>query len=154
MKIRTIFLAVAVFTCFSIFESCKKDKNGSESKTSTYNATESHNVGESCMECHNPGGPNDLWFTLAGTVYKPDGTSLNPNSTVYLYTATAGGGSVILTLPADGKANFYTTGSISFGTGLFPAVKSSSGQIRYMAASVVTGNCNSCHNSSKRIMVN
>jgi hypothetical protein len=148
-----IFFAGLIFINYGLL-SCKKEEAGTGSKTSVNNGTESHNVGESCMSCHNTDGSNEYWWIVAGTVYKPDNTSLNPNSTVYLYKEANGGGTVVLTLPADAKGNFYTTGSVSFGTGLFPAVKSSSGQIRFMGSSITQGNCNGCHTSSNRIIVN
>jgi hypothetical protein len=154
MKKKFVFLVPAIIIGLLSLSSCKKDKAGSGSKTSAYGGTESHNVGENCMRCHNSGGSNDYWWNVAGTVYKPDSTSLNPGSTVYLYSAANGGGNVVLTLPVDAKGNFYTTSSVSFGTGLFPAVKSSSGQIKYMGASITQGACNSCHTSANRITVN
>jgi hypothetical protein len=153
MKLRFFILVLAGFICLFYFDSCKKD-DGKGTKSSVNGGTESHNVGESCMNCHNSGGSNEYWWTVAGTIYKPDHTSLNPNGTVYLYTAANGGGSVVATLQVDGKANFYTTNSVSFGTGLYPAVKSLSGQIVYMNSSINQGNCNGCHTSSNRITVN
>ena len=153
-KFGNIFLSfLFVFFTFCFF-SCNKEKAGSGSKTSTYNDNSSHNVGSVCMSCHNSGGSNTYWWTVAGTVFKPDSISLNPNSTVYLFSGAIGTGNLILTLPVDAKSNFYTSASVSLGTGLYPEVKSSSGEIRYMQSSITNGNCNSCHNSSKRIIVN
>ena len=153
-KFRLIFLSVLLVFLTFCFLSCKKEKAGSGSKTSAYNDNSSHNVGSVCMSCHNSGGSNKYWWTVAGTVFKPDSVSLNPNSTVYFFSDIIGAGNLILTLPIDGKSNFYTSASVNFGTGLFPEVKSSSGEIRYMQSSITNGNCNSCHNSSKRIIVN
>jgi hypothetical protein len=106
------------------------------------------------MSCHSSGSSNQYWWVVAGTVYKPDSTDLSPNSTIYLFTAVNGGGSLVLTLPADEKANFYTTSSVNFGTGLYPEVKGLTGEVKYMQESTTVGNCNSCHNVSNRIMVN
>jgi len=155
MKKSGIIFLLFLFVFFTFcFLSCKKEKAGSGSKSSAYNDNSSHNVGSACMSCHNSGGSNKYWWTVAGTVFKPDSIDLNPNSTVYLFSGINGAGNLILTLPVDGKANFYTSGSVSFGTGLFPEVKSSSGEIRYMQSSITNGNCNSCHNKTNRIIVN
>jgi hypothetical protein len=155
MRTRFIVLSVIFIFTSADFISCKKkDKEGGGSKSSSYNDTSSHNVGSACLDCHNTGGANEFWFTIAGTVYKPDGTSLNPNSTVYLFSAANGTGNLILTLPVDGKGNFYTTSSLSFGSGLYPEVKSPSGATEFMQTPVTSGNCNSCHTSTQRITVN
>ncbi len=154
MKATFTLLIITVLLCIFTFDSCKKDKAGSGSKSSVYGGTESHNVGEACMRCHNSGGSNQYWWIVAGTVYKPDSTSLNPNSSVYLFSASNGGGTIAAALQVDGKANFYSTNSISFGSGLYPAVKSLSGQLIYMNSSITQGNCNGCHTSSSRIRVN
>ena len=154
MKTGSLFLFFLLIFSSLVFFSCKKDKAGRGIKTSSYNDNSSHDVGTACMNCHNSGGSNQYWWTVAGTVFKPDSTSLNPNSTVYLFSGPNGTGNLILTLPVDEKGNFYTSSSVSFGSGLYPEVKSSSGEIRYMQSSTTNGNCNSCHNSSKRIIVN
>jgi|WetSurMetagenome_2_1015567.scaffolds.fasta_scaffold84155_2 hypothetical protein len=148
------FLFFLLILCSVIFISCKKNKAGSGSKTSAYNDNSSHNVGSLCMNCHNSGGSNEYWWTVAGTIFKPDSVSLNPNATVYLFSGINGTGNLVLTLPVDGISNFYTTGAVNFGTGLFPEVKSSSGEIRYMQSSTTNGNCNSCHTKGHRIIVN
>jgi hypothetical protein len=154
MKIRLILLS-SIFILFSVnFAACKKEEKGKGSKSSSYNDTSSHNVGTACMNCHNSGGSNEYWWEVAGTVYKPDGTSLNQNSTVYLFSGVNGTGNLILTLQVDGKGNFYTSSSVNFGSGLYPEVKSSSGEVKFMQESVTSGNCNSCHDSTKRITVN
>jgi hypothetical protein len=154
MKTKFILLSMAFLLCQFTFDSCKKEKSGGGSKTSANGGTESHNVGEACMSCHNSDGSNEYWWIVAGTVYNSDGTSLSPNGTVYLYSASNGGGTLVATIPVDGKANFYTTNSLAFGNGLFPAVKSLSGHIKFMNSSISQGNCNGCHGSSNRITVN
>jgi hypothetical protein len=150
-KLFLVFLLI--FSSVEFF-SCKKNKAGTGSKSSSYNDNSSHNIGSACMSCHNSGGENEYYWTVAGTIFKPDSTSLNPNSTVYLFNGPNGTGNLIITLPVDGKSNFYTSSSISFGTGLYPEVKSSSGEVRYMQSSTTNGNCNACHTSSNRIIVN
>ncbi len=154
MKNGTLFLLfLLIFSSIVIF-SCKKNKAGTGSGTSAYNDNSSHDVGSDCMSCHNPGGSNQFWWTVAGTVFKPDSTSLGINSTIYLFSGSNGSGNLILALPCDGKGNFYTSSQVSFGSGLYPEVKSPSGEIRFMQSSTIKGNCNSCHNASNRIIVN
>jgi hypothetical protein len=150
---KIILLAILLISCGFLF-SCKKEKAGSGSKSSSYNNTDSHNVGTSCLDCHNSGGSNEYWWAVAGTVFKPDSVSLNSNATLYLFTGANGTGNLILTLPVDAKGNFYTTGAVNFGSGLFPEIKSSSGAVRFMQASTTNGNCNSCHSEGHRIIVN
>jgi hypothetical protein len=106
------------------------------------------------MNCHNNGGSNPYWWTLAGTVYKPDTTLLGVNSTIYMTTLINGAGAVVALLPVDAKGNFYTTTYFDFGDGLYPQVKSPSGEVRYMQSSTKNGNCNSCHDKTRRIIVN
>ena len=154
MKNGKLFLSFLMVFSSVVFFSCNKEKAGGGSKSSAYNDNSSHNVGSACMNCHNSGGSNQYWWTIAGTVFKPDSVSLNPNSTVYLFSGPNGTGDLRLTLPVDAKSNFYTSSSFSFGSGLYPEVKSSSGEIRYMQSSTTNGNCNSCHNASHRIIVN
>jgi hypothetical protein len=154
MKTEKILLFFILIVSAIAFFSCNKNKAGSGIDTSMYNGTSSHNVGTACMSCHNSGGSNSYWWYLAGTVYKPDESNLNPNSTIYLFTSGNGGGSLIGLLPVDGKGNFFTSTMIDFGSGLYPGVKSSSGETRYMSSSTKTGDCNSCHISLKRIIVN
>jgi len=154
MRIKVVVIFVILIFSSVNFTSCKKEKNGEGSKSSAYNDTSSHNVGTACMDCHNSGGSNEFWWTVAGTVYKPDGVNLNPNSTVYLFTGVNGTGNPVLTLQVDAKGNFYTTSDVNFGSGLYPEVKSSSGEIRFMQQPIANGSCNSCHNASKRITVN
>jgi len=154
MKVRIVLVSAIFILSSLLFTACKKEKNGGGSKSSSYNDTSSHNVGTACMNCHNSGGSNEYWWTVAGTVYKPDGATLNTNSTIYLFSGINGTGNPVLTLPVDAKGNFYTSSAVSFGSGLYPEVKSSSGEVRFMEESVTNGNCNSCHSSTKRITVN
>jgi hypothetical protein len=152
MKYVSLLLILGIL--FITLNSCKKNKSGTGSETSSYGNTNSHNVGSDCMKCHNTGGSNQFWWYVAGTVFKPDSVSLNPGCTVYLFTGANGSGILIQVLPVDKKSNFYTTNSVSFGTGLYAEVKSSSGEIRYMQASITNGDCNFCHTKASPILVN
>jgi hypothetical protein len=125
--------------------SCEKGKN--ETKISKYNSTESHNQGQNCMACHVKGGKGEGYFQVAGTVHDTTLTKYQPNSTVYLYTQQGGQGTLKYTIEVDGLGNFYTTETIDFGSGLYPTVKSSTGE-RHMSSPITTGTCNSCHGYS------
>jgi hypothetical protein len=154
MRTGNIFLFFLLILSAVVFFSCSKKKAGQGIETSMYDGTNSHDVGTACLSCHNSGGSNAYWWYVAGTVYKPDESSLNPNSTVYLFSSGNGGGSLIALLPVDGKGNFFTSTLFDYGSGFYPSVKSSSGETRYMQSSTKNGDCNSCHIASKRIIVN
>jgi hypothetical protein len=145
------FLFVFTSVCYI---SCNKEKAGGGIKTSAYNDTSSHDVGTACLSCHNTGGSNAYWWVAAGSVYKPDTSLLAVGSTVYLFTKGNGGSTPVAVLPVDAKGNFYTSTIFGYGSGLYPGVKSSSGNARYMQSSTTNGDCNSCHNKTRRITVN
>ena len=143
-----------MFLVFSLVlaVSCEKEnenenEGGNESKTSSATSSESHNMGQNCMNCHKQGGQGEGWFSIAGTVYDTSLTKVYTNATVKLYTAPNGGGTLKYTLPVDRKGNFYTTTSISFGSGLYPVV-SGVNNPNYMSTPITTGDCNSCHGIS------
>jgi hypothetical protein len=151
---RSMLVVSLIVLFISSVTSCKKEKGGQGSMSSSYNDDRSHNVGTACMDCHNSGGTNKYWWIVAGTVFKPDSTSLASNSTLFLFTGINGTGDRVLTLPVDAKGNFYTTGNVSFGSGLYPEVKSPSGEVRFMQTATTNGNCNGCHTAGHRIIVN
>ncbi len=64
-----------------------------------------------------------------------------------MFTGPNGTGTLKHTLQVDGLGNFYTTESIDFGTGLYPAVEGKN-STKYMSSSTRNGQCNSCHGSS------
>ena len=140
--------------------SCKKDKTtpyeedgdiilkgGGESKVSTYGDTESHNMGLACASCHKPGGPGEGQFSIGGTVYDSLMTSPYPNTTVKFYTGSGGSGDLKYTFQVDGNGNFYSTQTLNFLTGLYPAVEGDL-TTKYMSSPVSTGNCASCHGNT------
>ena len=133
--------------------SCQKE-GSSVSNISTTNGSRSHNMGQNCMNCHKSGGQGDGWFTAAGTMYKPDLVTLQPNTTVYLYSGANGSGNLVATLNVDAKGNFFTTDAIDFSSGLYPAAKGPSGTMHYMSQVTRTGACNCCHNGSTTDHVN
>jgi hypothetical protein len=141
---------VFILTSLLIISSCEKE-NENETNISTYGSQKSHNMGQNCMNCHKSGGPGEGWFQAAGTVYDSTGNATYPNATVKLYSGPNGTGNLKYTIQADGKGNFYTTESIDFSGGLYPAVSGTQGT-QYMGSSISMGQCNSCHgNTTNRI---
>ena len=147
---------VALISITLLFISCKKDKTTtdistssetSESKISTYNDTESHNMGQNCINCHTTGGDGEGIFQAAGTVYDSTLSVTLPNTTVYLYTEQGGNGTLKHTVEVDGLGNFYTTESIDFGDGLYPTIKGATTS-KHMSSPITSGQCNSCHGVS------
>lgn len=151
-------LSIVAFVCVATFIfSCKKDKEKEDdpipettTNISSIGATESHNNGQNCINCHISGGQGKGIFIVAGSVFDSLQTTNRINGTVTLYSGINGTGSSVATLYVDGKGNFYTTENINFSNGLFPIVKASNGDIRYMPSSVSTGQCNSCHGVNVR----
>jgi hypothetical protein len=135
----------------------------------------SHNMGESCQRCHQSKGPGRGQFTLAGTLYKGDGSPF-PNATLKLYgkaQAPDGGpvrfeGPAILTeeimaIPVDGRGNFYTTKKLPDfypAKPVFPKFFGPNGEElwkpdmsgpAHMGGGVQTGGCNHCHGNGFRV---
>ena len=140
-------LILIVKTCVITFliliiSSCKKVK--SETKISSNNSSESHNMGQNCMNCHVSGGKGEGWFQIAGTVYDTTFTKTSPNTTIKLYTAPNGGGTLKHTIQVDALGNFYSTENLDFGAGLYPTVLGKT-LSKHMTSKVLTGQCNSCH---------
>jgi len=133
---------------------CEDENAGGGSKTSAYGGTESHNAGQACMGCHSRGTDNELWWTVAGTVYRLDGTTTNPGCTVILAAGPGPDSGVVATLPVDARGNFYTTMPVAFGNGLIVSVRGTSAEVRTMGAAVTQGDCNSCHTVGQRISAN
>lgn len=145
MKNKLLMLPVLLAGTLFFLHSCEKE--GRERKVSSHNESESHNMGENCMECHNPDGPGEGWFNVAGTVYDKAKTSPFPNGTLRLYTGPGGTGTLRLTLEVDALGNFFTTEDVDFGNGLYASVEGNS-DTRYMNQAITTGSCNSCHGAS------
>jgi len=153
MKKQSLLALSMLFAIFLVLQSCSKEndlskdgdnENNGETKISSYSSSESHNMGENCMNCHISGGEGEGYFTAAGTVYDNNQNSTYPNATVKLYSEPNGGGSLIATLQVDKKGNFYTTQSINFGNGLYVSVEGNN-STKTMGSSITMGKCNSCH---------
>jgi len=136
-------LAVLSFTLLVV--SCKRNEKATN--ISSYNDTESHNMGQNCMECHKTGGKGKGIFQTAGTVYDSTLAVTLPNTTVYLYTEQGGNGTLKHTIQVDGLGNFYTTESIDYGNGLYPTIKGPTSS-KHMSSPITSGQCNSCHGVS------
>ncbi len=121
------------------------DSEGSEDDelmVSRFGDTESHNAGENCMTCHRTGGRGEGVFVVAGTVYREDGTTVNPGATVRLLSDPDG--AVLMTIEVDARGNFYTTESLPFGDGVLAEVVSGS-ETRTMMTPITQGACSACH---------
>ena len=145
-KIILSLITLAIAGGLLISQTACQKEGSSSSNISTTNGNRSHNMGQNCMSCHKSGGQGDGWFTAAGTMYKADLVSLQPNTTVYLYSGPNSTGSLVATLNVDAKGNFFTTDAIDFSGGLYPAAKGPSGTMHYMSQVTRTGACNGCHN--------
>ena len=145
MNKKILVIMIMVISTMVVLQSCKKDEN--ETKISSYNDTESHNIGQNCMNCHYSGGSGEGWFTLAGTVYDSLKTSPYPNTTIKLYSGPNETGNFLGTIEVDGLGNFYTTNQIEFGNGLYPSASGNTTTKR-MVTPVISGQCNSCHGQS------
>lgn len=134
---------------------CTKEGDEGEAQDSSGNETESHKMGQNCMNCHRSGGEGEGSFKVAGTVYNGQLSAVQPNGTVRLYTGPNGTGTLRATLMVDGNGNFYTTNNVDFSGGLYVRVTGTSGDVQQMGSSVTNGQCNSCHGSSTgKIFVN
>ena len=139
------FKTVIFISSLFFILSCKKNEKATN--ISSYNETESHNMGQNCMNCHKSGGDGEGIFQAAGTVYDSTLSVTLPNTTVYLYTEQGGNGTLKHTIEVDGLGTFYTTESIDFGDGLYPTIKGASTS-RHMSSPITSGQCNSCHGVS------
>ena len=155
MKMKTrlpIYLTLLIFLLFGT-ESCKK---GSGTASSRYGQHKSHNHGRACLHCHGTGGDNEFWWKAAGSIYKPDLTTYNPNGTVYFYKGTGSTGVLIKTIEVDGNGNIFTSETIPTTDSLYIGLQSASGDVKYMPAPTLDFNCNNCHDgkTNPRIWIN
>jgi len=132
-------VTIMLLSC-SHYDMGKKDVRISKNGES-----ESHHNGVNCMNCHATAGKGEGWFEVAGSVYKSDKNSQNPNGKIFLYTEPNGQGTLKYTIEVDGLGNFYTTETINFGSGLYPVHQNSNGVKKYMQSSIISGQCQSCH---------
>ncbi|HQE34903.1 hypothetical protein C3L50_03610 [Flavobacterium alvei] len=143
MKQKTITL-FALMLMLTTMQSCTENEYGSITDSKS-GSTESHNMGQNCMNCHKPGGGEAPAWKVAGTVYNEALTATNSNATVKLYTGPNETGILKYTIQVDAKGNFYTTSAIDFTGGLYPSVTGATSTYS-MSTPIETGACNSCHN--------
>lgn len=134
--------------------SCDDDSKNKCGKTlySRNNESESHNMGQNCMNCHKSGGNGEGCFLVGGTIYESNKTTRVSGGNVKFYTGPNGTGTLVTTLEIDKLGNAYTTNSVDFGSGLYPVVTSAGGQTKYMGSSTTTGSCNSCHGVTQDVV--
>lgn len=138
-----LLLPAALFlvpACGGVSESGGSDVTSS----SHYGETYSHRAGENCVACHRQGGDGAGWFTVAGTVYEPNLTVVNPDTTIRLYTGPGATGDLVGTIEVDGRGNFFTTRAIDFERGLYPVLYGKR-EVEYKALVTTSGECSRCH---------
>lgn len=147
-KMKILFWPILIILG-SLFSSCSHyEMQKKETKISKIGDNESHNNGRNCMDCHKTGGEGEGWFQVAGSVYKSDKLSHNPDGKIYLYSDPDGKGTLKYTIEVDGEGNFYTTKSINFEGGLYPVHENTNGVKKFMQSPILSGQCQSCHNVS------
>ena len=142
IKIYVPLLLVIPITLLFSFQSCKK---GSGSLSSQYGQHKSHNHGKACLRCHGTGGDNSYFWAVAGSIYKPDLTSYNPNCTVYLYNGKQPSGVLVKTIEVDGNGNLFTSDKLNNTDSLYIGLQNTSGDVKYMPGPTLDFNCNNCH---------
>ncbi|MGD8567852.1 MAG: hypothetical protein PVJ39_07175 [Gammaproteobacteria bacterium] len=105
--------------------------------------------GRNCMECHYTGN-NPYVYSVAGTVYQlNDFNTVYPDATINFYSGPNGTGTLVGTMEVDANGNFYTTDTMDFSTGVYPAIEGTAGEPPiYMGNFITHGECNSCHGNS------
>ena len=82
MKRNIITIMLMAILGMVSMQSCEKEKGASVTNISAAGKTESHNMGQNCMNCHKSGGEGEGWFNAAGTVYNEAGTATLKSGTV------------------------------------------------------------------------
>lgn len=145
MKIKLVLAICIAIELIIIVQSCERDEN--ETKISKHEASNSHNMGQNCMNCHKQNGSGESWFKIAGTVYDSLKINTFANATVKLYTGPNATGTLKYTIQVDARGNFFSTENIDFGNGLYTCVEGNE-MINHMGSTVTSGNCNTCHNGT------
>lgn len=113
----------------------------------------SHNAGENCMHCHQPHGAGRGLFTVAGTLYGPDGRPFAGGAQVLVTTEPFGAGDVLTTVEVDDLGNFFTTAELPLpDQPIAPFATSADGTLSVgMPFPTLSGACNVCHAGGARI---
>lgn len=139
-------LFLGFFACIAIY-SCT---HVSGTFISTHGSMAGRSMKDDCMQCHLPGATEGA-FSVAGTVFRGNGTTRDPNGTVYLFAkpnAYDTKDSIITTIEVDGNGNFYSTHPYDLSAGFYPAVISGD-TLHHMQSMTNVGSCNSCHGVSQ-----
>jgi hypothetical protein len=118
---------------------------------SAKDSSKSHNVGQNCMQCHQARGGGRGIYTLAGSIFKMDGTPAS-NAKVTLY-ADGAKTQALASVDADALGNFYTTSTLPFpNQALFVKIESADGQkSKSMPFPTLSGACNVCHTGGGKL---
>jgi hypothetical protein len=93
----------------AVLFACEKEDGKEVGGESTASGT-SHNTGKNCLNCHQ--------FTAAGSVYNKSLSSGLQGAMVKLTTQANGAGTILGTFTVNKSGSFFTSNSVSFGTGI------------------------------------
>jgi len=110
----------------------------------------SHEAGTSCQHCHQALGPGPGRFSVAGTLYTPEGS---PADEGFVQILSVLDGRELLRLPVDANGNFYTTQEIGLpDNAVLPVVLDEAGEtVHGMPFPTTSGACNHCHTPAFRV---
>ncbi len=146
MKLTYLLAAALTLSSAICMLSCRREGRNTVA-ISQNNDRRSHNNGALCQNCHKKGGDGAGagWFVVAGSGFLPDLITPNANGRIVLYKGQNGTGQAVATIPVDALGNFYSTESIDFANGLYPAFEGAGGTVKYMGQVTRVGSCNGCH---------
>jgi hypothetical protein len=138
---KTIYFTACLFSFIFVFAAF----NGCEPQTSSANS-KTHNAGNSCMECHKK-------VQVCGTLFSGSKASDFTNVKVKFLTSPDKNGTEKAALEVDKSGNFYTINKIDY-KGTYPIVEYSDGkETQYMKSSIISGDCNLCHQEGDKIWI-
>ena len=112
-------------------------------------------MGMNCINCHSATGDAEGCFSIGGTAYREDLSTVYPGCTIEFYTEPEAKGEFITSLISDSKGNLYTGREIKWGKGLYPTIISPEGKSKHMLKPINQGACNNCHGqTTSRIFIN
>ena len=120
--------------------------SSSVASSSAASSLAAHHSGENCMSCHAAGqSAASKTFSFAGTIYKADGVTFQPNAVVKLMNANFS--MEIRNMKTDANGNFYSLEPLSSVaiTDLHPVVSVDNREISMGNNMLISGSCNLCH---------